>query len=244
MLASDQVARSIGGKLGKSTKQLYSANGETLTDQDLHEVLSKAEEISKYPIYYVDDIGSVQDIERTIYNFVAEQNLIANQEGLVVTIDHILLTKGRQGEAEKAVIDDLTHTMVSIKKSLSARGLKILIILVGQLNREIERPERILNQNLQYPNRNDIFGASSIYQCSDYVMITHKPATIEGIAEFYGPERPAMGYPKGLPVYNPHNPTQAMVYWHLLKERFGDPKILMMLDSFKYSRVDEFVHKN
>lgn len=243
MLASDQVARSLGGKLDKTTKQLYSAGGYTVGTDEFDRIQKEAKRISKYPIYYVDDLGTVDEIENTVYQFAEEHELAHKGEGLIITIDHVLLTKGRMGQSEKQIVDDLSHRMVSIKKSLSSKGVNVLIIMIGQLNRNIETPERILNNNLHYPNKNDIFGASSIFQCSDYVLISHKPAVIDGMTDYYGPERPGMGYPHGLPVFNPYNRSQPMVYWHLLKERFGEPKIIMMLDSFAASRVDEFYHQ-
>jgi hypothetical protein len=46
-------------------------------------------------------------------------------------------------------------------------------------------------------------------------------------------------------VWNPHNPDQAMVYWHLIKNRFGNPNIIIpMLDEFEYSRLREYSNEN
>lgn len=237
MLGQDQVARNLSGKLDTSTKQLYSADV-PLSDSQFDRVKELSKEIAEYPIYYVDDIGSVEDIRDTIIGFIEEQQLMQRQRGLVVTVDHVLLTKGRMGEDEKITIDRLTHLCVQLRKYYSSRGMKIIFILLSQLNRNIETPERVLNPELHYPTKNDIFGASSLFYSSDYVLITHKPSVINGMGKYYGPARE--GYKLGLPVYNPSNPKQAMIYWHLIKERFGEQKTLMMVDEFRKSSVGEY----
>lgn len=154
-------------------------------------------------------------------------------------MDHTLLTKGESGDNEKSIVDELSKIFVALKKELIRLGVKIIIIMLSQLNRDIESEKRVMNPLLHYPTKNDIFASSSVFYCSDYVIVSHKPALINGIKIHYGPGR-GTKYPKGLPVYNPFNPDQAMIYWHLIKNRFGKTADLMMLDNFKYSKIDEF----
>jgi hypothetical protein len=46
-------------------------------------------------------------------------------------------------------------------------------------------------------------------------------------------------------VYNPNNPDEAMVYFHLIKNRFGQSNtILMMIDQFAYSRIVPYTGRN
>lgn len=243
MLAKDQVTRNLSGRTGKSTKYLYSGQENVLTDEEFQGVQQVAKDLVGYPIYYVDNVGTVDQIEATILNFVMEQELAQNNRGLVVTIDHILLTRGKLGVPEKEIVDALTHRVVALRKRLDAAGVKVIFILLSQLNRGIESSDRIINPNLHYPTKNDIFAASSVYYCSDYVLISHKPAIVDGIHKFYGPPRPNEGFPEGLPVFNPNKPDQPMVYWHLIKERFGQPKILLMCDDFAKSKVSEWEKK-
>lgn len=237
MLAQDQIIRNISGNTGYEVKQLLSAAEEKLEQSKLKEAIEAAKKLIPMPIYYVETVGSVPQIVETILEFQSAHKMVENGEGLIVTIDHVLLTKGRTGEDEKTKIVNLMHALVATKKYLSTIGLNVSFIVLSQLNRDIERPERIINSSLHFPNRNDIFASSSIFYSSDYVLITHKPAGIDGIGNYYGPAR--RGYPKGLPVYNPSDSDQAMIYWHLIKERFGKPKILSMVDDFAKSRVSE-----
>jgi hypothetical protein len=243
MLAKDQVTRNISGRTGKSTKYLYSGEDNKLSDEEYEAIQKVADELTDYPIYYVDHVGSVDEIEATIIEFIEDQELLYNGRGLVVTIDHILLTKGKLGVAEKEIVDQLTHRVVSLRKRLDAAGMKVIFILLSQLNRGIESSERVTNHNLHYPTKNDIFAASSVFYCSDYVLISHKPAIVEGLGKFYGPPRPSEGFPEGLPVFNPDRPDQPMIYWHLIKERFGQPKIMLMCDDFAKSSVSEWFPK-
>lgn len=112
--------------------------------------------------------------------------------------------------------------------------------MLSQLNRNLETPERVNNPFMHYPTKNDMFGASSVYYCSDVVIISHKPSVISALGKekFYGP--PTKGYPKGLPIFHPQEKDRPMIYWHIIKERFGENKILAMVDDFKHSRVLEY----
>lgn len=239
MLGVDQVARDISSKVDLSTKELYSA-GSTLTAKQYDTISIAADKMKYYPIHIVDEVGTVDDIVSTILNFAHNNQLVANGKGLVCTFDHSLLVKGLANEdQEKQIIDKLYKTLIQVKKYFETLGLKCLFIVLSQLNRDIEKSERVTNPLLQYPTKNDLFASSAAFYCSDYVMITHKPAGIEGIGAYYGPAR-GTEYPYGLPVFNPKDPQQAMIYWHILKARFSTSQILMMVDNFKYSKIEEF----
>lgn len=239
MLGVDQVARDISSKVELSTKELYSA-GSKLTDAQYTKISTEADKMKYYPIYIVDDVGTVEEIVSTILNFVQENQLASKGKGFVCTFDHSLLVKGAVNEdAEKQIIDKLYKTLIQLKKYFETINLKCIFIVLSQLNRDIEKSERITNPMLQYPNKNDLFASSAAYYCSDYVIVTHKPAVIEGIGVYYGPPR-GSEYVYGLPVFNPKDPQQAMIYWHILKSRFSSSQILMMVDNFKHSRILEY----
>ena len=47
--------------------------------------------------------------------------------------------------------------------------------------------------------------------------------------------------PNNLPIVNPLNSKQAMIYWHLIKNRDGESGVVLsMVDNLQYSRVDEY----
>ncbi len=237
MRIEDQLTRNISSKIDRSVKQLYSA-GEVLSDEDYDKAAQALDSISDRPIYYIDNVGTVKEIIDTIIYFVNSNKLEENGRGLIVTIDHLLLTKGKGSEKEKEKVDNLMHQLVALKQYFSSRKIRCLFITLSQLNRDIESGDRVLKRELHYPTKNDLFAASSVYYCSDYVVISHKPAGVNGIRDWYGPDRE--GFPYGLPVLCPTNQDRAMVYWHVIKERFGDTKVLAMVEDFKNSRILEY----
>lgn len=237
MLIEDQMARTLSAKTGIGVKELYSAGGR-LSDVNYSLVKDTLSAVSDDHSFYVDTVGTVEQVRDTILEFVAEKNMLYTGAGLVITIDHVLLTKGKVGEAEKAIVDSLMMTLVEIKKHFASIGLKCIIIVLSQLNRDIEHVDRISNPLLHYPTRNDIFGASSVYNSSDYVLISHRPADLVGMGKFYGP--PQEGWKNGFPIKCPDGSGHDMVYWHLIKERFGKPTLLTMVEDFQNSSIREY----
>ena len=219
MLSSKQVGRKLSYKLNKTTSELYSASNTDdtykVSDVDFEEILKQANKIKKYPIYYVDCPGTVDEIRNTIISFQALEEM--DKKWIIVILDHTLLTKGKSSESEREVISDLQKMFMERKKY----G-KITIIQLSQLNREIEDKDRVNNPSMHYPMRRDIFGSDSLFQASDYVIVLHRPEII-GISD-YGPKK--------LPVKN-------MIYMHFLKNREGEPKILSFENNLKYNRIDE-----
>jgi len=239
MLIEDQLTRSLSSALGKTVKEIYSAE-KPLGDAEMELVKTKLKSFGDAPIYYVDNAGTVPQIVSTILTFAHTNISPYADKGLVVTIDHLLLTKGKEGEREKEIVDNLMQALISLKKYFASIGLRCIFVVLSQLNRDIESSERTSNKLLHYPTKNDIFAASSVYYCSDYVMITHRPAAISGISGFYGPEREEDGFPQGLPIRCPNDPSKTMIYWHVIKERFGNNITMMMVDDFKNSSVKEY----
>ena len=219
MMASKQVGRKLSYKLNKTTSELYSSSNiddtYRVTDIDFDEVIKQADKIKRYPIYYVDCPGTVEEIRNTIISFQQLEDM--KFKWLIVILDHTLLTKGRNGESEREIISSLQRMFMERKKY----G-KISIIQLSQLNREIEDKDRVNNPSMHYPMRRDIFGSDSLFQVSDYVIVLHRPEII-GIEE-YGPKK--------LPVKN-------IIYMHFLKNREGEPKILSFENNLKYNRIDE-----
>ena len=222
--------------MGKTVKELFSA-GKKLTDSELDTAFNLLDKMEVWPVSYVSTVGTVTDIHNTVLSFALNKQLAEKKKKLIVTVDHTLLTKRKQGQGEKAVVDSLMHTLNELKKYLPTLGIECIFIVLSQLNRDIESGDRVLIPSLHYPTKADIFGASSVFYSSDYVMITHKPIDISGMGSAYGP--PIGGFPKGLPVKHPST-NQNMVYWHVIKGRFAEKSIIMMVDDFKNSRIFEY----
>jgi len=214
MLARNLVGRKLSNTLKKTTQELYSASDTELSEQDLDIIKEHLKRISKYDIHYVDMPGSVEQIRKTILAFCLARgnNSIDSEYGTVVTLDHSLLVLG---EGERQVLIDLMSMFNNLKKSL-----KITFIVLSQLNRNIESPERINNPNSHYPKKQDIFGSDALYQFSDVVLVSHNPRML-GI-RYYGPNKVD---------------TEGRIFHHYLKIREGSPFIAIMRDNLKYNEV-------
>ena len=235
MLGVDELAKDVSSKTNTTMKEIYSATSPLDVDKQ-KKVETALDGMRDYPIHVVDNLGSVVNIKDTILSFCATHQLAKNNKGLVVTLDHSLLVRASDKEDEKTKIDNLFHTLIALKKYLSTTGVKVLFIVLHQLNRNIESIERITNPKLHFPNKTDLFAASSVYYSSDYVIVIHRPCLIEGLGNWYGP----IVEGKALPVFNPVNTDQPMIYLHIIKERFGSTGIIAMLDELKYSRIVEY----
>lgn len=218
MLGSKQVGRKLSQRLKKTTTELYSGTDEirdAFTQSDYDRIVLHAKEIEKYPIYYVDSPGTVEEIRNTIIDFSLSP--IGKGKWLIIFLDHTLLTKGKIGDKERETLFELQRMFMEIKKF--GRNT---IIQLSQMNREIEDKERIINPTLHFPVRRDIFGGDSVFQASDYVIILHRPEII------------------GISIYGPNSwPVKDLVYMHFLKLREGEPKILVFENHLKHNTLEE-----
>lgn len=170
MMASKQVGRKLSYKTQKTTSELYKGSEDVnpINDDDYRTLLSHAEKIKKYPIYYVDVPGSIDEIRNTIMDFYKRPDV--QGKWLIIMFDHTLLVKLEQGEGERATLFRLQKLFMELKKY----G-KNTIIQLTQLNRELEDMGRLTNPAVHYPVRRDIFGGDSVFQASDYVIVLHRP---------------------------------------------------------------------
>lgn len=215
MVSAKQVGRKLSYKTRKTTTELYSGSSEVrkIEDEDFNLLKEHGERIRKYPIFYVDRPGTVEQIRNTISDFKSK---IGNK-WLVVILDHTLLIRGKNGDTERDIIADLQKLFMEVKK-----WGKVTIIQLSQLNRNIESAERINNPLLHYPNRGDIFGSDSVFHASDVLIVLHRPELLNIFK--YG--RDSM-------------PVRDIIYCHFLKVREGEQKIIPFINNLKYNSMEE-----
>lgn len=214
MVGFRQVGRTLSSKLRKTTSTLYSSETD-LDDETFRKVIAVSNKLKEYPIYFVDDPGTPMQIEQTINSFY-EKYIKGTGKHFVITFDHTLLTKQ---------IGSVIETTSELEKVfIRAKKLPLTsIIQIAQMNREIEKPERINNPSAHYPMRSDLSSSDAMFQASDYVFVLHRPEILN-IAE-YGPNR---------------LPTTNKVYMHLLKNRdAGKPCILEFENDLQYNNLIE-----
>lgn len=233
MSSEDQLLRNVSAITGFTYQKLLSAD-EILTDEEYKIVEEAVKELTSYPIFPVDEVGTVDSFVNTIKAFAKTRNLKGRKKGLIITLDHVLLTEGKNNEDERKIVTELYQKTVRLQKELNEDGLDTLFFFLSQFNREIEKIERKSNPEYHYPNRNDLFGASAIFMCSDYIFAIHKPQILN--LQTYG--LPSKKFPRGMPIVTEQG--QPFIYIHVLKQRYGKPRILMMLDNFKNAKIDEY----
>ena len=198
MLSSRQVGRKLSYRLSKTTSELYSASNKDdnykVSDDEFDKVSKAAEEIKKYPIYYVEFPGTVDEIKSTIIKFATLPEI--KGKWIVIILDHTLLTRTNGSENERITLVNLQKMFMEIKKY--GRNT---IIEITQLNRELEDKDRLTNPNLHFPMRRDIQSSDAIFQSADYVIVLHRPEVL------------------GITAYGINNePVKNMIYMHFLKK--------------------------
>ena len=214
MVGFRQIGRTLSNKLRRTTSDLYSSH-QDLDDDTYRKVINVSNQLKNYPIYFVDNPGSPEQVRQTILSFydkyVKDQN-----KYFVIIYDHTLLTK-RVGTTIETM-SELQEVFIQVKKFPLTS-----IIQLSQMNRNIESPERINNPLAHYPMRSDLSSSDSIFQASDYVLVIHRPEILN-IHE-YGPD---------------HLPTKNKVYIHILKNRdAGKPCILEFENDLMYNNLIE-----
>lgn len=145
--------RKLSYNLRKTTSELYSAvEGQSLSDIDYSKIIQEVETIKKYPVYYVESSGNIDEVRETVLKFSENEG---KGKWIIIMIDHILLTKGRSGETEREIVSKLQYMLMEIKKW----PIPITVIQLSQLNRDIESVDRITNSSMHYPTRKDLFGS-------------------------------------------------------------------------------------
>jgi hypothetical protein len=177
------------------TKETYrylcSAEEEEIVVSD--EIIDKchkyAKEASKYPIDIIDESVTVKQFRTEIIEYMKEYSISSaggriSYQNTVVTLDHSVLIKKDADEASKQeTLANLGEVCTELKKKFP-----IAFILLTQLNRDTDRPER--NENGKYGNyilESDIYGGDGLVQHADLVVGINRPA--KRFISYYGPDR-------------------------------------------------------
>lgn len=214
MVGFRQVGRTLSNKLRKTTSTLYSSETD-LDDNTFREVVNVSNQLKEYPIYFVDNPGTPTQVREIIMSFY-EKYVKNTEKHFVIIYDHALLTKQVGSVIE--TISELERVFIQVKKLPLTS-----VIQIAQMNREIEKPERINNPLSHYPMRSDISSSDAMFQASDYVLVLHRPEILN--IQEYGPN---------------HLPTANKIYFHILKNRdAGKPCILEFENDLQYNNIIE-----
>lgn len=205
MVGFRQIGRTLSNKLNVTTSTLYSSQ-QDLDYGTLKKVIDVSNDLKEYPIYFIDNPGTPQQVDTAIENFY-QKYVKGTDKYFIIFYDHSLLTK-RVGSVIET-ISELENVFIKHKKKA-----RTSIVQLSQMNREIEKPERINNPQTHYPMRSDLSSSDATFQASDYVFVIHRPELLH-ITE-YGPMR---------------LPTQNKIYLHLLKNRDGGKPCILEFEN-------------
>jgi hypothetical protein len=195
MLPEDEILRNSSSIINKSTLYLLSSelDKETgkyniITDFEKEQIFSALDDNLDEDHYYFNEpttvVGLIENIKTAItfyqhkYAKEIEQGTKNKIPKVVTALDHTLLLLPKNNEKTLDIMFNLAQIAIYLKKQGQ------MVILVGQLNGEIEKPERIKNFQSHYPIKSDIYAQAQIYNACDVVLIIHNPSLL-GIV-YYG----------------------------------------------------------
>jgi replicative DNA helicase len=190
MLARTSAIREYSSVLGKSYDYICSAEGDSkISDEDIELCYKHAQARVKYPIDIVDEAPTVNEFKDIIHRYMEEHSKtnvlgVRVYKNTIITLDHTILIK--LAPFEKTTNDmlyNLGKTLTDLK-----RRYPIIFIILSQLNRDIDKPER--NEDGRYGNYvldSDLFGSDAMLMHADMVVGLNRPGKQQ--IRFYGPER-------------------------------------------------------
>lgn len=219
MIGRTSVLRDVSRALDKDIKHISSAFN-PLSDEEFESVSDYIDKrLGNNDLFVVDTPKSVALIEKTVWDFY-------NHVGkpFVATIDHsMLVERGVEGD-DFEVIRTLGKMLIRTKKELP-----IIWVVLNQYNREFEKGERQVPNNLSaYPSKKDIYGGDSLYFAADVVIAMSRPDMYLPLGSYYGPKN------YGIVVNND------TLVWHILKNRVGEPNThVLMTAKYQQMRIED-----
>jgi len=236
MLARTSAIRAYSSELGVTYKYLCSADGK-LSENDLSRCYEYAKKRIKYPIDIVELAPTVEQLKNIIEDYMNVHSKYIDKtikkEGVeqivklkeftktIITLDHsILIKSAKSHKGKQDTLYELGEVLTELK-----RKYPIAFIILSQLNRGIDKPER--NEDGKYGNYvldSDIFGADALLQHADTVIGLNRPGKQK--IRFYGPDRYIIENDKVLVM-------------HFLKCRNGDARMSFFNAAFERMSIEE-----
>lgn len=221
MVGQTSAIRQYSAILGKTYKQICSADGSALSQEDLQSCMDYARKRINYPIDIVEQACTVNEIREIVDTYMekdsymvevvdkktGEKKQVKNYIPAIITLDHSVLVKKTAFEKDKMdTLYNLGECVTELK-----RKYPIIFIILSQLNRNVDSPER--NEDGKYGNYildSDIFGADALLQHADTVVAFNRPGAKK--IRFYGPDRFIID-------------NDRVLAGHFLKARNGDTRL-------------------
>ena len=133
-----------------------------MNESDFPKLMSAAGRLSKAPLHIVDQGGL------TILQLRARARRMAQQHGIkLFVIDYLQLLHSKSRQSQENRQQEISEISCGIKEM--AKELKVPVIVLAQLNREIEKDKN------RKPRMSDLRESGSIEQDADLVGMLYKP---------------------------------------------------------------------
>lgn len=229
MVGRVSAMRSFSAFIGRAYKYLCSAD-QIVSQEDMAKCYDFAREMVKLPIDIIDETCTVLEFRQTIAEYMdaySVQKVDANGKSYreytktIITLDHsLLLRKASFEKDDREMLFSLGSALTDLK-----RKYPIAFIILSQLNRDIDRPER--NENGKYGNyilESDIYGSDALLQHADTVVGVNRPAKQK--IKYYGVDRHIID-------------NINVLVFHFIKARNGDARMSFMKAEFEKMMVSE-----
>jgi len=234
MLGKNSAIREFSTHIAKGYKYLCSADGK-LSDEHFELCKAYAKDRLKYPIDIVEEACNVLEFKEIIEDYmklysttIMERNAVTGKDeaktvykNTIITLDHSLLLENTPYGDDMSMLKALGKTVTALK-----RKYPIAFIILSQLNRNIDAPER--NEDGKYGNfilPSDIFGSDSLLQHADTLIGLNAPGKQK--INYYGVERYVIGQ------------DPEILAMHFLKCRNGETGVAFFRTRFKQMAMDE-----
>jgi len=156
MSAQQLVLRLISADAQVGLQNLRSGR---LSDVQMHEVLTRVDNLMKAPIF-IDDSAALSPVE-----FRAKCRRMKMEHKIdVIIVDYLQLMHAPKAESREREISVISHTLKAV-----AKEMQVPIIALSQLNRTLE------SRADKRPMLSDLRESGSIEQDADVVMFIHRP---------------------------------------------------------------------
>lgn len=169
MLGRATAIREFSSVLSKSYKYICSAESSLLQDAEYERMKQYSANVNTNPIDIIEKPVTVPDFIEIIHEYMKEHIVIGadtkpKYTNTVISIDHTWLFVRAKSEKDKL------ETMYALGEAVTylKRIYPILFIILSQLNRNVENPERCENGKYgNLINDGDFFGSDAMNQHTD-----------------------------------------------------------------------------
>lgn len=212
------MLRRLSAAMRQTYKHIISADGSTLTDAEMQQILDiLMERYGKLPVTFCEEPLTVNEFVDTIRAFCDSRK----GRKVLVRVDHTLLTKMtlREGSQVQMLLNLLMESN-TLKKQYP-----IIFMFLTQINRDIEDRQED-GTDKAFPRQGDVYGGDASAMFSETILLLNKPSKY-GIT-YYGNRQSGT-------VVEPND-----IFAHMVKNRNAEGDLILRYrENFKHMSITE-----